>query len=87
MYMFATVMCLVLGMCILISYSSVLCVLMALGMVMLVKVMSSLISVLSHLLVCALCMWVWWGSGVVGYFWCLAFFVDRTSWSGGRIMA
>ena len=43
--MFATVMCLVLPMCILISCSSVLCVLMVLGMF--VKVMSSLISVMS----------------------------------------
>ena len=46
-YVFATVMCLVLPMCILISCSSVLCVLMALGMFMFVKVMSSLISVMS----------------------------------------
>ena len=45
--MFATVMCLVFPMCILISCSSVLCVLMALGMFMFVKVMSSLISVMS----------------------------------------
>ena len=45
--MFATVMCFVLPMCILISCSSVLCVLMALGMFMFVKVMSSLISVMS----------------------------------------
>ena len=45
-YVFATVMCLVLPMCILISCSSVLCVL-ALGMFMFVKVMSSLISVMS----------------------------------------
>ena len=45
--MVATVMCLVLHMCILISCSSVLCVLMALGMFMFVKVMSSLISVMS----------------------------------------
>ena len=49
--MFATVMSLVLSMCILISCSSVLCVLMALGMFMFVKVMSSLISVMSPLLV------------------------------------
>ena len=42
---FATVMCLVLPMCILISCSSVLCVLMALGMF--VKVGSSLINVMS----------------------------------------
>ena len=45
--MFATVMCLVLPMCILSSCSSVLCVLMALAMFMFVKVMSSLISVMS----------------------------------------
>ena len=45
--MFATVMYLVLPMCILISCSSILCVLMALGMFMFVKVMSSLISVMS----------------------------------------
>ena len=38
-YVFATVMSLVLPMCILISCSSVLCVLMALGMFMFVKVM------------------------------------------------
>ena len=60
-YVFATVMSLVLPMCILISCSSVLCVLMALGMFMFVKVMSSLISVMSPLLVCAY-------GGVVGYF-------------------
>ena len=41
-----TVMYLVLPMCILISCSSVLCVLMALGMFMFVKVMSPLISVM-----------------------------------------
>ena len=46
-YVFATVMCLVFPMCILISCNSVLCVLMALGMFMFVKVMSSLISVMS----------------------------------------
>ena len=52
--MFATVMSLVLSMCILISYSSVLCMLMALGMFMFVKVMSFLISMMSPLLlVCA----------------------------------
>ena len=43
-YVFATVMCLVLPMCILISCSYVLCVLMALAMFM--KVMPSLISVI-----------------------------------------
>ena len=63
-YVFATVMSLVLPMCILFSCSSVLCVLMALGMFMFVKVMSSLISVMSPLLVCALCLCVWWCSGV-----------------------
>ena len=47
-YVFATVMSLVLPM-ISISCSSVLCVLMALGMFMFVKVMSSLISVMSPL--------------------------------------
>ena len=45
--MFTIVMCLVLPMCILISCSSVLCVFMALGMFMFVKVMSSFISVMS----------------------------------------
>ena len=40
-------LCLVLPMCILISCSSVLCVLVAVGMFMFVKVMSSLISVIS----------------------------------------
>ena len=55
--MFATVMCLVLHMCILISCSSVLCVLMALGMFVFVKVMSSLISVMSSApcLCCSVC--------------------------------
>ena len=59
-YVFATVMSLVLPMCILISCSSVVCVLIALGMFMFVKVMSSLISVMSPLLVCALCLCIWW---------------------------
>ena len=63
-YVFATVMSLVLPMCIFISCSSVLCVLVALGMFMFVKVRSSLISVMSPLLICALCLWVWWCSGV-----------------------
>ena len=58
--MFAAVMCLVLPMCILISCSSVVCVLMALGMFMFVKVMSSVISPLP---VCALCLCVWWCFG------------------------
>ena len=61
-YVFSTVISLVLPMCILISCSSLLCVLMALGMF--VKVMSSLISVMSHILVCALCLCVWWCSVV-----------------------
>ena len=59
--MFATVISLVLPMCILSSCNSVL---MALGMFMFVMVMSSLISVMSPLLVCALCLCVWWCSGV-----------------------
>ena len=46
-YVFVPVMSPVLPMCILISCSSVLSVLMALGMFMLVKVMSYLISVMS----------------------------------------
>ena len=46
-YAFATVMCIVLPMRILISCSSVLCVWMALDMFMFVKVMSSFISVMS----------------------------------------
>ena len=54
-YAFATVMSLVLHMCILISCSSVLGVLMALGMLVFVKVV---------VLVCALCLCVWWCSGV-----------------------
>ena len=60
-YVFATVISLVLPMCILISCSYVLCVLMALGMF--VKVMSSLISVMRTITVCALCLCVWWCSG------------------------
>ena len=43
-YVFSTVMSLFLPMCILISCSSVLCVLMALGMFTFVKVMSSSMS-------------------------------------------
>ena len=62
--MFATVVSLVLhNMCILIRCSSVLCVLLTLGMSMFVKVMSSLISVMSPLLVSTLCLYVWWCSG------------------------
>ena len=57
-------MSVVLPMCILISCSSVLCVLMALGMFMYVKVMSPLISVMSPPpCLCSLCMCkvVYWG--------------------------
>ena len=46
-YVFATVMCLVLPMCILTSCSSMLCVLMALGMFMSVNVMSALMCMMS----------------------------------------
>ena len=76
--MFANVMSLVLPMCILISCSSVLCVLMALGMFMFVKVMSSLISVMSHppclcsLFVLSVCAY----GGVVGYFRCFSFLCE-----------
>ena len=64
-YVFATVMSLVFPMCILISCSSVLGVLMALGMFMFVKVMSSLISVMSPPpCLCSVCAY----GGVVGYF-------------------
>ena len=67
-YVFASAMCLVLSMCILLSCSSVLCVLMALGMFM--KVMSSLISVMSpRLFVLSVCAY----GGVVRYFWCFSF--------------
>ena len=55
---FATAMSPVLPMYILIRCSSVLCVPMALGMSMFVKVMSSLISVMSPLPVCAPCLCV-----------------------------
>ena len=65
-YVFATVMSLVLPMYILISCSSVLCVLMAFGMFMFVKVMSSVISVISLLLDCALSVCPY--GGIVGYF-------------------
>ena len=57
------------------------CVLMALGMFMFVKVMWSLISVMSpppSLFVLSVCAY----SGVVGYFWCLAFCVSFVSWLG-----
>ena len=71
--MFATVMCLVLPMCILISCSSLVCVLMALGMFLFVKVMSSLISVMSPPpWVCSVCAY----GGVVGYFRCFRFLCE-----------
>ena len=54
-YVFATVMCLVLPMCILTSCSSVL---MVFGMF--VNVMSLLMSVMSPLIVCVPCQCVWW---------------------------
>ena len=76
-YAFATVMSLILPMFILISCSSVVCVLMALGMCMFVKVMSSLISVMSpppHCL-CSVCAY----GGVVGYLGVLAFCVSFVS--------
>ena len=64
-YVFATVMSLVLLICNLIRCSYVLCVLMALGMFIFVKVMSSLISVMSPPpCLCSLCLCVWWCSGV-----------------------
>ena len=68
-YAFATVMSLVLPICILISCSSVLCVLMALGMFMFVKVMLSLISVMSPL-PCLFVLSVCTYGGVVGYLRC-----------------
>ena len=61
---------LVLPICILISCSSVLCVLMALGMFMLVKVMSSLISVMSP--PPCLCSLVCAYGDVVGYYRCFS---------------
>ena len=71
--MFATVMSLVLPMCILISCSNVLCVLMVLGMLMFVKVMSSMISLMSpsSLFVLSVC-----GYGGVVFFLCLSFCVS-----------
>ena len=70
-YVFATVMCLVLLMCILISCSSVLCVLMALGMFMFVTVMSSLFSVMiPHPCLCSLSV------RMVVYFWCFGFLCE-----------
>ena len=73
-YVLVTVMSLILSMCILISCSSVLCVLMALGMFIFVKVMSSLISVMSPTpCLCSLSV------RMVGYFRCLAFCVSFVS--------
>ena len=63
--MFATVMCLVLPICILISCSSVLCVLMAFVMFMFEKIMSSLINVMSPP-PCLCSLYV----RMVDYFWC-----------------
>ena len=77
-YVFVTVMSLVFPMCILISSSFVLCVWMALCMFICVKVMSSLISVMSllpSLFVLSVCAY----GGVVGYFWCLAFCMSFVS--------
>ena len=73
-YAFATVMSLVLPMCILISCSSVLCVLMALGMFMFVKVMLSLISLMSppSLFVLSVCAY----DDVVGYLRCFSFLCE-----------
>ena len=75
--MFATAMCLVFPICILISCTSVMCVLMALGMFMFVKVMSPLISVMSpSLFVLSVCAY----GGVLGHFFCvLAFCVSFVS--------
>ena len=73
LYVFVIVMFLVLPMCILISCSYVLCVLMALGMFMFVTVKSSLISVMSpSLFVFSGCAY----GGVVGYFWCFSYLCE-----------
>ena len=69
--MFATAMCLVLPMCILISCSSVLCVLMALGMFMIVKVLDQCDESPS-LFVLSVCAY----GGVVVYFWCFSFLCE-----------
>ena len=76
-YVFDTMMCLVLPMCIVISCSFVLCVLMALDMFMFVKVILSLICVTSP--PPCLCSLVCAYGGVVGYFWCLVFCVSFVS--------
>ena len=72
-YVFATVMSFVLPMCIWISCSSVLCMLMTLGMFMCMKFMSSLISVMSpSLFVPSVCAY----GSVVEFFGVLAFCVS-----------
>ena len=63
-YVFTTVMCLVLPMCILTSFSFVVCLLLALGMFIFVKVMSSFMILISLFLVGVPCLCVWWCSGV-----------------------
>ena len=71
--MFATVMSLVLPMCILISFSYVLCLLMVLGMFMRVKLMLSLISVMSpSLFVLSVCAY----GAVVGNLWYFSFLCE-----------
>ena len=66
-------MCSVFPMCILTSCSSVLCVLMALGMFLFVNVMSSLMSVRSPLPACVpVCAY----GDVVRYFWCFRFICE-----------
>ena len=67
-------MCLISPMCILISCSSVVCVLMALGIFLFVKVMSFLISVMSPPSLCVLSVCAY--GGVVGYFWCFGFLCE-----------
>ena len=73
-YVFAIVMSLDFPMCILISCSSVLCVLMALGMFMFVNVISSLISGMRphHLFVLSVCAY----GGVAGYFFWFSFLCE-----------
>ena len=72
-YVFPTVMCLVFPMCILTSCSSVLCVLMDLGMCMFVNIMSLLMSVMSTPPFCVPCQCVWWCSEV---FWRFKFLCE-----------
>ena len=72
-YVLANVMSFVLPMCILISCIYVLCVLMALGMFMFLKCMSSLISVMTpSLFVLSACAY----GVVVGYFRCFSFLCE-----------